>query len=92
MLQKFICGLKLNKVTPTKGPDNIKVPDDTTNIDNISFTFICEPKLQKRIINNYKVQQKTIKRNTNKGKKRTTKNYKSKKWAFLLKFINCLKC
>jgi len=93
MLQTFICGLKLNNVTTnyTKVSCDTTDSQDITNINNIYFIIIGEPKITKkqpkitkkqpRIIQNYKVQP------------RTTKNKKRKhRLAFLLKFINCLKC
>ena len=86
MLQRFICGLKLNNVTTnyTKVSCDTTDSQDITNINNIYFIIIGEPKITKkqpRIIQNYKVQP------------RTTKNKKRKtRLALLLKFINCLKC
>jgi hypothetical protein len=90
MLKRFICGLN---VSPTK--KYTKVSCNTTDsqyIDNICFT---DPKKtttiqkQQRIIKDNKVQPRTTK--NNKGQQKTKKNYK-KRYAFLLKFINCLKC
>ena len=83
MLQRLICGLKLNNVTKkyTKVSCDTTDSQDITNIDNIYFIIIGDPKKQPRIIQNYKVQP------------RTTKNKKRKtRLALLLKFINCLKC
>ena len=90
MLQRFICGLKLNNVTPTKKYTKVSCKTDSqdaTNIDNINFTFIRDPKdflKRQRIIKNNKVQPKII--NNTKKKKRKTR------FVLLLKFINCLKC
>ena len=89
MLQRLICGLKLNNVIKkyTKVSCDTTDSQDITNIDNIYFIIIGDPKKPKitkkqpRIIQNYKVQP------------RTTKNKKRKnRFALLLKFINCLKC
>lgn len=89
----------LNKITPTKEYCDTAVFHDTTNIDvNIiydhpDFLQMYKKSKQKqesqRTTKNYKEPQRTTK--NHKESQRTRKNYKKKKWAFLLKFINCLK-
>ena len=88
MLQRFICGLKLNKVTPTKDYYDATHFCDANNIDiNILYDHPDFLKIYKKL---KKTQQRTTK--NHKESQRTRKNVKRKKWAFLLKFINCLKC
>ena len=96
MLQRLICGLKLNNVSPTKKYTKVSCKTDSqdaTNIDNISFTFIRVPKdflKQQRIIKNNKVQPKII--NNTKIINKTKKKKRKNRFALLLKFVNCLKC
>ena len=81
----------LNKITPTKDYCDTAVFHDTTNIDvNIiyddqEFLQIYKRSKQKQ------EQQQRIEKNRKKPQ-RIRKNNKRKKWEFLLKFINCLKC
>ncbi len=92
MFYRFICGSKLNKITPTT--NNY----DTTNIDSIYvtprsnhqefFKIKGQPRTQR--ITKYNQREKRITKN-NKVQPRRKQNYKNKKWTFLLKFINCLK-
>ena len=91
MSQRFICGLKLNKITPTNYYDTTNL-DDAIDFHDINIIY-DRPNLFTILKNRIK-KQKTAKHN--KVHQRTTKNKrqnnKRKKWTFLLKFINCLKC
>jgi hypothetical protein len=89
MTQRFICGLKLNKITPTNYYDTTNLDDDSINFNDINiiydrpnlFTIFKNRMKKQKIAKHNKVQQR-----------RTRQNNKRKKWTFLLKFINCLKC
>jgi hypothetical protein len=97
MVQRFICGLKLNKITPTNYYDTTNL-DDSIDFHDINiiydrpnlFTIFKNRMKKQKIAKHNKVQQRTTK--DNKGQRRTRQNNKRKKWTFLLKFINCLKC
>ncbi len=84
MSQRF---LKLNKITPTNDYYDATEFRDINNIDiNIIYDRPDFLKIYKKSKNNKGPQR------TTKNHKEPRKNNKRKKWAFLLKFINCLKC
>ena len=87
MTQRFICGLKLNKITPTNYYDTTNL-DDSIDFNDINIIY-DRPNLF-TIFKNRMKKQKIAKHN--KVQQRTRQNNKRKKWTFLLKFINCLKC
>lgn len=83
MLQRF---LKLNKITPTNDYDSTEFRD----INNIDINIIYERPDFLKIYKKSNNKQRTTK--NHKEPQSIRKNNKRKKWAFLLKFINCLKC
>ena len=79
----------LNKITPTKDYYDTAVFHDTSNIDvNIIYDHSDFLQMYKKSKQKQKPQRTT---KNHKESQRTRKNYKRNKWAFLLKFINCLK-
>lgn len=81
----------LNKITPTKDYYDTAVFHDTSNID-VNIIYDHSDFLQMYKKSKQKQKQKPQRTTKNyKESQRIRKNYKRKKWAFLLKFINCLK-